>query len=212
MTQPIRAQESTQRPAPITPTELRAQEPKPLSSRIEADSFLSTPPTPEQILVMEQAIAALDALPPTPKGVLEKRSWLQSTARVRQDAQRAAYALGNAAFFHNAYPKARADAASDKFHALHERVNRMEEQAGLRQPLPPRDPDRPKGSWSKANEKLLNSRYGGSLGLLLAPAALLFDGADALGRPAERAHYPEAMKEYQRRLGEYEKARRDFPL
>ena len=82
----------------------------------------------------------------------------------------------------------------------------------MRKPLPPSDPTRPKGQATKVAGKLLEHPVGAILGVAMAPVALLFDGADALSRPSERASYPARLKAYEVRLAAYEKARREFPI
>ena len=176
------------------------------------DNFFRTPPTPGQIKDMHRAIAALDSLPPVPKGVLSKRQWLKDAGPVLKAAQQAERGLGNAAFFHKSVPQGGADAARQKYAAVEARIERVEEQAGLRKPTPPLDPNRERMQLSKANEKLLNHPVGSLLGVMLAVPALVVDGADAASRPSERARYPQAVKEYEARLAQYEKALKDFPL
>lgn len=212
MTDSIRSQDTLVRGASTTPKAAPSSQASSPAPRFADDSFFRTAPTAEQIKDMHRAIAALDALPPVPKGVLEKRQWLKAAEPVLKAARAAERGLGNAAFFHKSVPQGAADAARLKLNAVESRVNRAEEQAGLRKPTPPADPNRERMQLSKANEKLLNHPVGSLLGVMFAVPALIVDGADAASRPAERARYPQAMKEYEARLAQYEKARKDFPV
>lgn len=212
MTDSIRSQDNLVRsPAPAGKSAPGAASNAPMP-RFADDTFFRTAPTAEQIKAMHRAIAALDSLPPVPKGVLAKRQWLNTAGPVLDAAKLAERGLGNAAFFHKAVPQGAADAARLKLNAIRARVERAEEEAGLRKPTPPADPNRKRLHLSKANEKLLNHPIGSVFGLMFAVPALIVDGADAASRPLERAHYPQALKDYEARMAQYEKARKDFPV
>jgi hypothetical protein len=175
------------------------------------DTFFRSAPTAEQVAGMHRAVAALDALPPAPKGVLAQRAWLEAIAPARKAADLASSGLGNAAFFHKTVPQGAADAASAKVRAFEARARDVEELAGLRKPTPPLDPNRPRGQATRLSGQLLEHPVGAVVGAALTPIALIFDGVDALSRPGERAAYPAALKAYQVRLAAYEKARQEHP-
>ncbi|MEB3329431.1 MAG: hypothetical protein VKQ33_09395 [Candidatus Sericytochromatia bacterium] len=211
MPDPIRAKDSLSRPVPpATGRPALPAEAAP-ASRFADDAFFRSAPTPEQVAGLHRAIAALDALPAAPKGVLEQRIWLEQIAPARKAAALASRGLGNAAFFHKAIPQGAADAAAAKVRAFEARARDAEERSGLRKPTPPLDPNRPGGQATRLSGQLLEHPVGAVLGAALTPIALIFDGVDAVSRPSERAAYPAAFKAYQARLAAYERARRDFP-
>ncbi|MEB3284409.1 MAG: hypothetical protein VKN33_03880 [Candidatus Sericytochromatia bacterium] len=212
MTDSIRPGDSfvrgTSSKAPVGPP-APASKPSP---KFSDDTFFRSPPTPAQLDELHRSIAALGDLPPVPRGVLEKRNWVAQAEPIVKKARTASTALGNAAFFHELIPQGVADAAGAKVSEVEKRLLRAAEESGLRKPVPPADPNRPRMSLSKANENLLSHPIGAPLGVLLAFPALLLDGADGLSRPSERARYPEALNEYKKRLAESEKALKDYPL
>lgn len=163
---------------------------------------------PEEMSAHRQNVGALSQLSPVPNTVAAKRQWVEQNRPVIERGQLAAFALRQEAFFVDRSLQGEADSASAKANKAGALLQRVEEQAGLRRPEPPKDPNRPYRPLATAVEagRQANPIFR-AISPLLTPALATGDLGDALGRSAERKSYPAAMKEYEARLAEYEKAR-----
>lgn len=174
--------------------------------KLGADSFLRTPPTAAQLAAMRAAIAALDGVPPAPKGKEALKAWVEQTRPIHEAADKALSGLRSAEFFHKTLPEAEVDAAGDKVYALGDKLRDAEEATGLRAPTKPADPTRPLFGNSKAVQGWMgNNGFTAIVGLFALPIAAVIDVADAATRPLQAVAYPGELVKYKAREAEYKK-------
>lgn len=174
--------------------------------KLGADNFLRTPPTSAQLAAMRAAIAALDAVPPPPKGKEALKAWAEKTRPTYEAADKALSGLRSAEFFHKALPEAEVDAAGDKVYKLGDKLQDAEEATGLRAPTRPASPTRPLFGNSKAVQGWMgNNAFTALVGLIALPVAAVIDVADATTRPLQAAAYPGELAKYKAREAEFKK-------
>lgn len=179
--------------------------PKAADPKLAADSFLRNPPTAAQLAGMRAAVAALDALPPMPKGLEAKKAWAEQVRPTVDAAEKALDGMRSAAFFHKSLPDAECDAAGDKLYKLGDALRDAEEETGLREPTRPADPTRPLFGASKAVQGWMgNNGFTALLGLIAWPVAAVIDVADAASRPAQAAAHPGEVAKYKEREKRYQ--------
>ncbi|MFZ9888540.1 MAG: hypothetical protein ACO3JL_13665 [Myxococcota bacterium] len=166
-----------------------------------------TPLAGQELTDVRRAVAATDGVGPPPSGVPAMRQWLQGARPVLDAAKAAAFELRQASFFTTPGLDAESKAATSKVNAFADKVQDVEERAGLRRPVAPADPNRPLGQNTRAV-----AENGGLLRGILGPLARVVDAADAVSRPLEHARYSAAQADYEKRLAAYENARKLYPV
>ena len=162
----------------------------------------------EQLAALRRDVSVLNQLPSVPDTVAGKRQWVATHKPQIEKSRLAAFALKEDAFFVDDSLDAEAKAAETAVKQATQLLTRVEEQAGLRRPEPPRDPNRPYGELQAGMDANVGtSPIFDAVAPALRPVAALADFMDWAGRSAEKDSHPEAMRAYEARLAEYERAR-----
>lgn len=173
------------------------------------DQLLRSPLTAAQVDTLQQAVAALEGLPPVPAGVAAKREWLQTHGPTLESAKQAASALGTSAFFHKVPEQTVADAAGARVRKAEAKFQEVEEEAGLREPVAPASPFRPLFGYSQGVKGLMGSGpLGAVVGLLVLLPAVVLDIADMVTRPLQALAFPVFWGKHKVDQLQYEAAKR----
>ena len=167
-----------------------------------------TPLPPAEMAALRRDVESLNHLPPVPASVTGKRQWIAINGPKVEKGRLAAHTLAMDAFFVDRTLQDEADAAKKQAEAANTLLTRTEEQAGLRAPKAPLDPNRPYGGLQEGLEK--GSQYNPVVRVIspiLKPVMVLGDIMDYATRPAQRQGYPERLREYEARVDEYQRAR-----
>lgn len=179
-----------------------------ISSRSVRRGVAETPLSAVEMAALRRDVESLNELPPVPNSVAGKRQWIATNGPKIEKGKLAAFTLKMDAFFVDKSLEAESKAANKLAANADALLTRTEEQAGLRAPKAPLDPNRPFNGLQKGLDTgSQNNPVVRAISPLLRPVMVVGDVMDYVTRGAQRDAYPEQMREYEARVAEYERAR-----